>query len=79
MRRLLYQQQQYLMSSSSSASSTSRLAKEKFKRLIIDHNGDADHQDVKDALDELVRLGRRRGIRKNARDGTRRGQGPVRR
>jgi hypothetical protein len=46
------------MSSSSSASSTSRLAKEKFKRLIIDHNGDADHQDVKDALDELVRLGK---------------------
>lgn len=47
-----------MMSSSSSASSTSRLAKEKFKRLIIDHNGDADHQDVKDALDELVRLGK---------------------
>jgi hypothetical protein len=45
------------MSPSSSASSSSRRdAKEKFKRLIIEHKGDADHEDVKEALDELVQL-----------------------
>jgi hypothetical protein len=31
-------------------------AKENFKRLIVHHKGDATIHEVKDALDELVRL-----------------------